>query len=56
MSHFHDCAGIETDYRGAAWSRSWTHDRKVVGSIPVIAMFACNPEQVALLRLLSPFE
>jgi hypothetical protein len=41
--------------RGAAcWS--WTHDRKVVGSIPLAATFACNPEQVALLRLLSSFD
>jgi hypothetical protein len=46
------------DVRGAAWSseRCWTHDWKVVGSIPITATFACISEQVALLRLLSSFE
>jgi hypothetical protein len=35
----------------------YVHNRgKVVGLIPVTATFACNPEQVALLRLLSSFE
>ena len=33
------------------WLRSWTHNPRVVGSIPSTGPFVCNPGQVALLLL-----
>ena len=29
--------------------RSWTHNPRVMGSIPITGKFVCNPGQVALL-------